>query len=130
MNKLKMFDWNAGLATESLMQLSVIRPIFVCRISCTIPEEDYDFYKSNHSPYVTAQTDTLDKYYLFIEKGLTLLNDGGMLGYIVPHKFMNIKSGAKLRELLSSNSSVKKILHFGTHQVFENRRHLHLVGII
>lgn len=41
--------------------------------------------------------------------------------YIVPHKFMNIKSGAKLRELLSSNSSVKKILHFGTHQVFENR---------
>lgn len=83
--------------------------------------EEYDFYKSNHSPYVTAQTDTLDKYYLFIEKGLTLLNDGGMLGYIVPHKFMNIKSGAKLRELLSSNSSVKKILHFGTHQVFENR---------
>lgn len=28
--------------------------------------EEYDFYKSNHSPYVTAQTDTLDKYYLFI----------------------------------------------------------------
>ena len=83
--------------------------------------EEYDFYKSSHSPYVTAQTDTLDKYYLFIEKGLALLNAGGMLGYIVPHKFMNIKSGAKLRELLSSNSSVKKILHFGTHQVFENR---------
>ena len=75
----------------------------------------------SHSPYVTSQTDTLDKYYLFIEKGLTLLNDGGMLGYIVPHKFMNIKSGAKLRELLSANSNVKKILHFGTHQVFESR---------
>ena len=83
--------------------------------------EEYDFYKSSYSPYVTAQTDTLDKYYLFIEKGLDLLNEGGTLGYIVPHKFMNIKSGAKLRELLSANSNVKKILHFGTHQVFENR---------
>lgn len=58
---------------------------------------------------------------LFIEKGLALLNDDGMLGYIVPHKFMNIKSGAKLRELLAGNANVKKIWHFGTHQVFEDR---------
>lgn len=49
------------------------------------------------------------------------MNDDGMLGYIVPHKFMNIKSGAKLRELLAGNANVKKIWHFGTHQVFEDR---------
>ena len=62
-----------------------------------------------------------DKYYLFIEKGLALLNNDGILGYIVPHKFMNIQAGVKLRELLTSSSAVRKILHFGTYQVFENR---------
>lgn len=43
------------------------------------------------------------------------------VGYIVPHKFMNIQSGAELRGLLSAHRNVKKIMHFGTHQVFENR---------
>lgn len=121
MNKLKMFDWNAEFGNRKFDAIIGNPPYIRVQNMVHYSREEYDFYKSNHSPYVTAQTDTLDKYYLFIEKGLTLLNDGGMLGYIVPHKFMNIKSGAKLRELLSSNSSVKKILYFGTHQVFENR---------
>lgn len=121
MNKLKMFDWNAEFGNRKFDAIIGNPPYIRVQNMVHYSREEYDFYKSNHSPYVTAQTDTLDKYYLFIEKGLTLLNDDGMLGYIVPHKFMNIKSGAKLRELLSSNSSVKKILHFGTHQVFENR---------
>lgn len=121
MNKLKMFDWNAEFGNRKFDAIIGNPPYIRVQNMVHYSREEYDFYKSSYSPYVTAQTDTLDKYYLFIEKGLTLLNDGGMLGYIVPHKFMNIKSGAKLRELLSANSNVKKILHFGTHQVFENR---------
>ena len=121
MNKLKMFDWNAEFGNRKFDAIIGNPPYIRVQNMVHYSREEYDFYKSSHSPYVTAQTDTLDKYYLFIEKGLALLNDDGMLGYIVPHKFMNIKSGAKLRELLSSNSSVKKILHFGSHQVFENR---------
>ena len=121
MNKLKMFDWNAEFGNRKFDAIIGNPPYIRVQNMVHYSREEYDFYKSSHSPYVTAQTDTLDKYYLFIEKGLALLNDGGMLGYIVPHKFMNIKSGTKLRELLSANSNVKKILHFGTHQVFENR---------
>lgn len=121
MNKLKMFNWNAEFCNRKFDAIIGNPPYIRVQNMVHYSREEYDFYKSSHSPYVTAQTDTLDKYYLFIEKGLALLNDDGMLGYIVPHKFMNIKSGAKLRELLSSNSSVKKILHFGSHQVFENR---------
>lgn len=121
MNKLKMFDWNTEFGNQKFDAVIGNPPYIRVQNMVHYSREEYDFYKSSHSPYITAQTDTLDKYYLFIEKGLALLNDGGMLGYIVPHKFMNIKSGVKLRELLSANSNVKKILHFGTHQVFENR---------
>ncbi len=121
MNKLKMFDWDAEFGNQTFDAIIGNPPYIRVQNMVRYSREEYDFYKSSHSPYDTAQTDTLDKYYLFIEKGLALLNDGGMLGYIVPHKFMNIKSGAKLRKLLSANSNVKKILHFGTHQVFQNR---------
>lgn len=121
MNKLKMFDWNAEFGNKKFDAIIGNPPYIRVQNMVHYSREEYDFYKSDHSPYVTAQVDTLDKYYLFIEKGLALLNEGGMLGYIVPHKFMNIKSGKKLRELLAGNSNVKKILHFGTHQVFENR---------
>lgn len=121
MNKLKMFDWTAEFGGQKFDAVIGNPPYIRVQNMVHYSREEYDFYKSNHSPYVTAQTDTLDKYYLFIEKGLALLNGDGMLGYIVPHKFMNIKSGSKLRELLSANSNVKKILHFGTYQVFKNR---------
>ena len=121
MNKLKMFDWNAEFGNRKFDAIIGNPPYIRVQNMVHYSREEYDFYKSSHSPYGTAQTDTLDKYYLFIEKGLALLNEDGMLGYIVPHKFMNIKSGAKLRELLAGNSNVKKILHFGTYQVFENR---------
>ena len=121
MKKLKMFDWNAEFGNRKFDAIIGNPPYIRVQNMVHYSREEYDFYKSSHSPYGTAQTDTLDKYYLFIEKGLALLNEDGMLGYIVPHKFMNIKSGAKLRELLAGNSNVKKILHFGTYQVFENR---------
>ena len=98
MNKLKMFDWNAEFGNRKFDAIIGNPPYIRVQNMVHYSREEYDFYKSNHSPYVTAQTDTLDKYYLFIEKGLTLLKENGMLGYIVPHKFMNIKSGAKLRK--------------------------------
>lgn len=121
MNKLKMFDWNAEFGGRKFDAIVGNPPYIRVQNMVHYSREEYDFYKSDVSPYFTAQTDTLDKYYLFIEKGLSLLNDEGMLGYIVPHKFMNIQSGQKLRELLTRNSNVRRILHFGTHQVFENR---------
>ena len=121
MNKLRMFDWNREF-TEGKFDAIIGNPPYI-RVQNMVhySPEEYAFYKSNQSGYVTAGTETLDKYYLFIERALSLLKDDGVLGYIVPHKFMNIKSGAELRELLSSHGNVRKIIHFGTHQIFENR---------
>lgn len=121
MNKLKMFDWNAEFGNRKFDAIVGNPPYIRVQNMVHYSREEYDFYKSDVSAYVTAQAETLDKYYLFIERGLSLLHENGMLGYIVPHKFMNIKSGAELRELLTANNNIQKILHFGTYQVFRNR---------
>jgi hypothetical protein len=62
-----------------------------------------------------------DKYFLFIERGLEILKDGGYFGYIVPSKFAKVGAGKKLRELLVENKAIQQIISFGANQVFQNK---------
>ncbi|MGV8946471.1 MAG: Eco57I restriction-modification methylase domain-containing protein [Lutibacter sp.] len=70
--------------------------------------------------YLTAYKQ-YDKYFLFIERGLSLLKENGYLGYIIPSKFTKVGAGKKLRELLSSKKVIKKIISFGANQVFQDK---------
>lgn len=83
--------------------------------------EEIKYYQSTISGFTVAETDTFDKYYLFIQRAINLLNPNGVLGYIVPNKFFIVKGGTALREFISSHSSIYKIIHFGVTQVFPNR---------
>lgn len=83
--------------------------------------EEVRYYQSAASGYSVSKSDTIDKYYVFIERALSLLNDRGMLGYIIPHKFFLIKGGKSLRNLISSKAQISKITHFGISQVFPDR---------
>jgi len=62
-----------------------------------------------------------DKYFLFIERSLSLLNENGYFGYIIPSKFTKVGAGKKLRELLSNKKVIKKIISFGANQVFQDK---------
>ncbi|HEY5590447.1 MAG TPA: N-6 DNA methylase [Paludibacter sp.] len=83
--------------------------------------EEIKYYQSDISNYTVAKTDTFDKYYLFIQRAINLINSNGILGYIIPNKFFIVKGGKSLRQFISSNSSIFKIIHFGVTQVFPNR---------
>lgn len=83
--------------------------------------EEVNFYKSPLAGYKCAEHENFDKYSLFIERGLNLLNPSGILGYIVPNKFFTIRSGKALRKVISDNKHLKEITHFGVEQVFKNR---------
>jgi methylase of polypeptide subunit release factors len=83
--------------------------------------EEIKYYQSTISGFTVAETDTFDKYYLFIQRAVNLLNPNGVLGYIIPNKFFIVKGGKALRGFISSHCSLCKIIHFGVTQVFPNR---------
>lgn len=83
--------------------------------------EEVCFFQDNKSPYSTAILGNFDKYALFVERALDLLCPRGRLGFIVPHKFMTIRSGRALRHLISGSRSLEEIVYFGTKQVFPER---------
>jgi hypothetical protein len=79
--------------------------------------DEIEFYKKHYS---SANSGNYDIYVIFVEKGLTLLDKKGLLGYILPHKFFNAKYGESLRNLISTGQNLHEIVHFGHQQVFEN----------
>jgi hypothetical protein len=70
--------------------------------------------------YQSASKGNYDIYVVFIERGLSLLNDKGLVGFIVPHKFFTAKYGESIRRLISSGNHLSHTVHFGDKQVFEN----------
>lgn len=68
--------------------------------------------------YGSAGKGSYDIYVVFVERALSLLNEKGKLGYILPHKFFNAKYGEPLRNILSSGKHLSHIVHFGDQQVF------------
>ena len=69
--------------------------------------------------YLSSKSGNYDIYVVFVERALNLLNNNGIMGYILPHKFFNAKYGASLRKLISTNKHLSSIVHFGDQQIFE-----------
>jgi hypothetical protein len=68
--------------------------------------------------FAAARAGNYDIYVVFVEKGLSLLNKTGRLGFIMPHKFFNAKYGESLRSILAKGRHLSQIVHFGDQQVF------------
>jgi len=77
---------------------------------------EVEIYKQD---YKSAESGNYDIYVVFVEKGLSLLNKTGKLGFILPHKFFNAQYGEGLRSILSSGKHLSQIVHFGDLQVFD-----------
>lgn len=76
---------------------------------------EVEFYKKR---YASAGKGNYDIYVVFVEKGLSLLDGKGRLGYILPHKFFNAQYGEPLRGLISQGKHLAEVVHFGDRQVF------------
>jgi predicted type IV restriction endonuclease len=76
---------------------------------------EVEFYKQR---YLAASKGNYDIYVVFVEKGLSLLNQQGRLGFILPHKFFNSQYGTPLRGLIAGGKHLSEVIHFGDQQVF------------
>jgi hypothetical protein len=76
---------------------------------------EVEFYKR---AFAAAGKGNYDIYVVFVEKGLSLLNGRGRLGFILPHKFFNAQYGEALRNLLAEGKHLAGVVHFGDAQVF------------
>jgi type I restriction-modification system DNA methylase subunit len=70
--------------------------------------------------FSSAKFGKVDIYAPFAEKGYDLMNDKGLLGFIIPNKFMQADYGIGLRSLIVDNRALNKIVDFCYAQVFEN----------
>jgi len=76
---------------------------------------EVEFYKQ----YKTGRSNNYDIYVLFVEAGLSLLNEKGLLGFILPNKFMQQEYGENLRQIISDNKNLMKLLNFKDLQIFK-----------
>ena len=72
-------------------------------------------YLAKH--YAVA-SDRADLYAYFYERGLSLLRDGGRLGFISSSTFFRTGSGEPLRRRLIEQASIESIVDFGDAQIF------------
>ena len=123
--RVNPFDWEVEfpfLKTKNGFDAIIGNPPYV-RIQNLVkyaPEEIL-YYQSSQSGFGVAKKETIDKYYVFVQRAIALLNSRGYLGYIVPHKFFLIKGGKALREYILANCKISQIIHFGVSQVFPER---------
>jgi hypothetical protein len=73
------------------------------------------YYKTT---YKSAGSGNYDIYVVFVEKGIGLLNENGILGFILPHKFFQAKYGKGLRKFITERAALREILNFRDNQIF------------
>jgi type I restriction-modification system DNA methylase subunit len=61
--------------------------------------------------YLTTFKAKSDLYSCFMEKGIILLNEGGLLSYIVPHTWTSLESFFEIRKYILNNCKVLKLVH-------------------
>lgn len=80
-------------------------------------KEEFDYLKKKYS----SCTKQFDKYFAFIEMAIARSSSNGVIGLVIPNKWINTESARELRGILSKDISVYEIVDFGNEKLFEGK---------
>jgi SAM-dependent methyltransferase len=92
----------------------------------TIPNDEKRYYKQVYQTCVGKY----DLYYLFFEKAISLVREGGFLAFITPNRFCTNSTGEKLRELLTSQGAEVQVTSVSQLPVFEDAANYPVITIV
>lgn len=104
------FDEDGGKRTDAGFDAVIGNPPYVRQELITSLKE---YFKRDYSVYHGRA----DIYAYFVEQALELTRDGGHFSYILSHKFVKVKSGSELRELVGKYQ-IKEFIDFQDLPVF------------
>jgi type I restriction-modification system DNA methylase subunit len=84
-----------------------------------IRQEQLSDYKPLWQKTFECYDGVADIYVYFFERGIQLLKEGGLLAYISSNKYFRSGYGKKLREFLSTRTTIEQIIDFGDAPVFD-----------
>ncbi len=109
------FDWRAAFPdvfAQGGFDIVIGNPPYV-RMELIKPVKPY--LEKNY----VVSADRTDLYAFFFERGVSVLKEGGRLGYISSSTFFRTGSGENLRKFLGDNVAIETVVDFGDLQIFE-----------
>ncbi|MFC1736012.1 Eco57I restriction-modification methylase domain-containing protein [Candidatus Hydrogenedentota bacterium] len=119
--RINAFDWEvefAEIMSGGGFDAVIGNPPYI-RIQ-TLKEWHPDAVSYYKDSYRAASKGNYDIYVVFVEKGAFLLKPKGVLGFILPSKFISTDYGRELRRSLSEERLVSNVVDFAHSQVFQN----------
>lgn len=118
-NSLVM-DWNKAfpniLLKKGGFDFIVGNPPYV-----KLQNMDEEIRKQIFDKWSSVNSGNYNLYIPFLQLGSELINESGMLGYIIYSMYFKSKASKKLREYLQRKKLINKIIDFGELQIFKDR---------
>ena len=113
---IRPIDWNTEFASITVPEFDAVvgNPPYVNM------EKQPEYQKYCKEFYKEVYSGKNDFHYYFITKGIQLLRDHGLLGFITSRYFIEAKYAKKLRKYILENCCIRAIIDFGNFQVFNN----------
>jgi hypothetical protein len=114
--RINAFDWET--AFPEIMKAGgfdavIGNPPYVQLETATLPSQALSYLRGRWVSEYKA-----DLFHLFIERGITLLREGGHFGYITPNPWLTLKHNTRLREYVLDHTAIDEIVLFED-RVFE-----------
>ena len=118
--RINVFDWKTEfpkIMKRGGFDAVIGNPPYVRSI--TMKESNPMQWDALRNAYETARSREWDIYMTFVEQGIQLLHSKGVLGFILPNKFMNSLVGENLRGLIANGNLLNRLVDFRAFQIFQ-----------